>query len=237
MSRASACDKLTNHLGNAAKMKSNPSRAGTRLNLLFGALGIALVAGYGLYVWQGRWEEASARRYEEASLANPGGEGGEAVGGAFSLTDQDGKTVTEHDFGGKYLLLTFGFTYCPDVCPTKLQDMALTLDALGGDAQWVQPVFITIDPQRDTPAQLKNYVALYHNNIQGLTGTAAQIADVAKKYKVYYKRGEDVGDGNYMMDHSTQIYLTDRDGKALEIFGDGAGAEVMAQTIRKYLHK
>ncbi|MBP7253680.1 MAG: SCO family protein [Alphaproteobacteria bacterium] len=205
--------------------------------MLFGILAVVLVVGYGLYVWQGQWHEASARRYENASLSNPDENGGYQVGGHFAVVNQDGKTVTENDFGGKFLLITFGFTYCPDVCPTKLQEMALTLDALGEDAKWVQPVFISIDPLRDTPAQMKNYVALYHNNIQGLTGTPEQIAAVAKTFKVYYKRGEDVGDGNYMMDHSTQIYLTDKDGKALEVFGEGAGSDVMAQTIKGYLHK
>lgn len=217
--------------------KKSAGNLGGRLNLLFGALAALLAGGYGLYVWQGQWHDASARRYENASLSNPDDNGPSHVGGHFALVNQDGKAMTEKDFGGKFLLMTFGFTYCPDVCPTKLQEMSLTLDALGEDAKWVQPVFISIDPLRDTPAQMKNYVALYHNNIVGLTGTPEQIAAVAKTFKVYYKRGEDVGDGNYMMDHSTQIYLADKDGKALEVFGEGAGADIMAQTIKGYLHK
>lgn len=113
--------------------------------------------------------------------------------------------------------------------------MSLTLDQLGENAKWVQPILISIDPQRDTPKQMKSYVSLYHNNIQGLTGSAAQIAEVAKTFKIYYRRGEDVGDGNYMMDHSTAIYLLDRDGKVLEAFGDEVHAEQMAQAIKKYL--
>lgn len=219
-------------------MRKNKKSGGaaSRINLLFGALAAVLLTGYGLYVWQGQWLDKQAQGFEAASLANPSGDDG-AVGGGFTLVNQDGKTVTERDFGDKYLLVTFGFTYCPDVCPTKLQDMSLTLDALGEDAKWVQPVFITIDPLRDTPEQMKNYVALYHNNIQGLTGTPAQIATAAKTFKVYYKRGEEVGDGQYMMDHSTQIYLLDKDGKSLEIFGEGTAAETMAQSIKKYLHK
>lgn len=218
-------------------MKNERNKAGMRLNLLFSVFAVALVAGYILYLWQGQWREASVRRYENASLANPDENGGGQVGGHFTLVNQDGKTVTEKDFADKFLLITFGFTYCPDVCPTKLQEMSLTLDALGADAKWVQPVFISIDPLRDTPKQLKSYVELYHNHIQGLTGTPEQVAAVAKTFKVYYKRGEDVGDGNYMMDHSTQIYLADKDGKALEVFVEGADAETMAQTIKGYLHK
>lgn len=218
-------------------MKNERNKAGMRLNLLFSVFAVALVAGYILYLWQGQWREASVRRYENASLANPDENGGGRVGGAFTLVNQDGKTVTDKDFADKFLLITFGFTYCPDVCPTKLQEMSLTLDALGADAKWVQPVFISIDPLRDTPKQLKSYVELYHNHIQGLTGTPEQVAAVAKTFKVYYKRGEDVGDGNYMMDHSTQIYLADKDGKALEVFVEGADAETMAQSIKGYLHK
>lgn len=217
--------------------KHHYSAARKRLNLLFGLLAAALVGGYALHAWEGQWREASVRRYENASLANPDENGGGQVGGHFTLVNQDGKTVTEKDFADKFLLITFGFTYCPDVCPTKLQEMSLTLDALGEDAKWVQTVFISIDPLRDTPQQLKSYVELYHNHIQGLTGTPEQIAAVAKTFKVYYKRGEDVGDGNYMMDHSTQIYLADKDGKALEVFVEGATAEAMAQSIKSYLHK
>lgn len=208
-----------------------------RLNILFGVLAVLVTAGYWLYLGREKLEDSQARRYERESLVNADGEGEAAIGGAFSLVNQDGKTVTEKDFEGKYLLLTFGFTYCPDVCPTKLQDMALTLDLLGEDAKKVQPIFISIDPQRDTPEQLKSYVSLYHNNIQGLTGSVAQIANVAKTFKVYYRRGEDVGDGNYMMDHSTVIYLADGEGKVLEAFADNAGAEAMAQAIKTRLHK
>ncbi len=219
-------------------MRKRPSSPlGVRLNVVFGLLAVAAMAGYGLYAWQAKWRVAQARQYERESLVNAGNGDATTVGGSFTLVNHDGKTVTEKDFAGKYLLVTFGFTYCPDVCPTKLQDMSLTLDELGSDAQWVQPVFISVDPQRDTPEQMKGYVSLYHNSIIGLTGTPEQIAATAKTFKVYYKRGEDVGDGNYMMDHSTAIYLLGQDSKVLDVFAEGTTPEAMATAIKTYLHK
>lgn len=213
------------------------SSRGARLKVLFGLLAISILAGYGMYAWQAKWHVAQARQYERQSLLNAGAGETEGVGGSFTLVNQDGKTVTEKDFAGKYLLVTFGFTYCPDVCPTKLQDMSLTLDELGADAERVQPVLISIDPQRDSPEQMKNYVSLYHNAIIGLTGTPEQIAATAKTFKVYYKRGEDLGDGNYMMDHSTAIYLLGQDGKALDVFTEGATPQAMAAAIKGYLQQ
>ncbi len=219
-------------------MSKRPSSPlGARLNVVFGVLAVSALAAYGLYAWQAKWRAAQARQYERESLINASNGDASGVGGSFTLVNQDGKTVTEKDFAGKYLLVTFGFTYCPDVCPTKLQDMSLTLDELGAEAQWVQPVFISIDPQRDTPEQMKNYVSLYHNAIVGLTGTPEQIAATAKTFKVYYKRGEDVGNGDYMMDHATTIYLLGQDGKALEVFTEGATPQAMAAAIKSYLHK
>jgi len=219
------------------KKPKHPKGIMARVNMVLGLLGLVAVVVFGLYTWQGKWRDARVLQFERESLANSDGETGEPIGGSFTLVNQDGKTVTEKDFGGKLLLVTFGFTYCPDVCPTKLQDMALTLDALGTEAQAVQPLFISIDPQRDTPSQMKGYVALYHNNIQGLTGTPEQIAAVARTFKVYYKHGEDVGGGDYMMDHSTQIYLLDQAGKALEVFAEGTDVEAMTRAIRTHLHK
>ncbi|MGB4102162.1 MAG: SCO family protein [Alphaproteobacteria bacterium] len=210
---------------------------GARLNLLLGLLGVLLLVSYLIYNWVGRQDAAQARRYEQQSAANATIPEGAAIGGAFTLTNQDGKVVTEKDFRGKMMLLTFGYTYCPDVCPTKLQDISLALDNLGAEAQWVQPVFISVDPQRDTPTQMKQYVELYHNRIQGLTGTNDQVAAIAKAYKIYYKRAEDTGDGNYMMDHSTGIYLFDQEGKFLEIFGEGTDPTKIADKIKQHFHR
>lgn len=210
---------------------------GARLKVFLGIMAVSVLTGYGLYAWQAKWRVMQARQYERESLVNAGNEGEAGSSITFTLVNHDGKSVTEKDFAGKYMLVTFGFTYCPDVCPTKLQDMSLSLDELGVDAQWVQPVFISIDPQRDTPEQMKNYVSLYHNGIVGLTGTSEQIAATAKTFKVYYKRGEEVGDGNYMMDHSTAIYLLGKDGRVLDVFAEGVNPEAIATAIKGFLQK
>lgn len=212
-------------------------RTGSRVNLILGVIGVMLIAAYLVITWEDRHDAERARRYEQQSSGNADNPVGAAVGGSFTLVNQDRKTVTEKDYHGKFMLLTFGYTYCPDVCPTKLQDISLALDQMGEDMKWVQPVFISIDPQRDTPLQMKQYVGLYHNNIQGLSGSIEQVAAVARAFKIYYKRAEDTGDGNYMMDHSTGIYLLDQEGKFLEIFGEGVDPAKIAAAIKSHLHK
>ena len=155
------------------------------------------------------------------------------VGGPFTLIDQHGKKRTDREFRGTYLLVFFGYTNCPDVCPTGLQDMSEVLDALGPDARKVQPIFITIDPGRDRPALLKNYAANFHPRLVALTGSASAIATTAKAYRVYYaKSGEKSGD-NYLMSHSTFIYLMGPDGKYLTTFSYNTSPKSMAMGIRK----
>lgn len=154
------------------------------------------------------------------------------VGGPFSLTDQTGRRVTDKDFLGKYMLVIFGYTYCPDVCPTELQVMSAALDQLGTKADSIQPLFITIDPQRDTPEVLKQYVSNFHPRLVGLTGTADEIASVAKAYRVYYSKVENnAGPDNYLMDHSTIIYLMDRQGRFLKHFTYTTDAPAFAQAL------
>src|SRR5262249_5484407 len=142
------------------------------------------------------------------------------IGGPFTLTNQAGKTVSDRNFLGKYLLIYFGYTYCPDVCPTGLQSIAHAMDQLKGDAGTVQPLYITIDPARDTPAKLKEYIVSFHPKIVGLTGSPDQIAAVAKAYQVYYAKGEKVDEKDYLMDHSSLIYLMGPDGKFIATFPD-----------------
>ena len=133
------------------------------------------------------------------------------IGGAFTLTDGDGRTVTDQTYRGKWLLVYFGFTFCPDACPTGLNNITGALKLLGSDAEKFQPLFITVDPARDTPAAMKAYAAAFDPRIVGLTGTPEQIDAVARTYRVYYKR---VGEGDdYTMDHSVAIYVMDPDGK------------------------
>ncbi|WP_374378175.1 SCO family protein [Dongia sp.] len=127
------------------------------------------------------------------------------VGGPFKLVGTDGQEVTEAAVKGKYSLFFFGFTFCPDACPTALNTFTLVLEKLGADADKIQPVFVSIDPERDTPEVLKQYLSSFDPRIMGLTGTPDAIADAAKKFRVYYAKQ---GDGEfYLMDHSTAIIV------------------------------
>ncbi len=155
----------------------------------------------------------------------------EPIGGPFALTDQTGATRTDADFRGKILLVYFGFTYCPDVCPTDLQEIAAAVDRLGPAGDAVQPLFITVDPERDTPAHLKDYVALFHPRLVGLTGSAAAIKDAARAYRAYYAKVP-LDKGAYTVDHSAFIYLMGRDGHYLGFFPPGTSAELMLGTLR-----
>ena len=156
------------------------------------------------------------------------------IGGPFTLVDQTGKTVNNGDLEGRLLLIFFGYTFCPDVCPNALTTMTEALDLLGATADDITPVFITVDPERDTPEQLAMYVEYFHPRLVGLTGTAEQIAKVAKAYRVYYaKAGEDGVDADdYIMDHTSITYLMDRDGTFRLHFSQGTDAETMAERIR-----
>jgi cytochrome oxidase Cu insertion factor (SCO1/SenC/PrrC family) len=166
----------------------------------------------------------------------PGGTGtGTAlVGGPFTLTDQDGKRVTDQDFRGKYMLIFFGYTYCPDFCPSELQVMSAALDELGSEGDKIQPIFITIDPARDDAATLKVYVGNFHPRMIGLTGSDADIAAVAKEYRVYYAKAKGYEDKpDYLMDHSTIVYFMGPDGKFVKHFTYGTDAKALAQGLRE----
>lgn len=159
------------------------------------------------------------------------------IGGPFTLTDHTGKQVTEADFRGKAMLIFFGYTFCPDVCPTSLTEISAAMDELGPDASKVTPVLVTVDPERDTVDILKDYVAHFHPSVVGLTGTADQIKQVAKAFRVYYARVPDeAGDKNaYLMDHSSVIYLMAPDGKFLAHFNHQTDGATMAAKIKSLL--
>lgn len=163
----------------------------------------------------------------------PIGYGSALVGGPFTLTDQTGKRVTDQDFRGKYMLIFFGFTYCPDVCPTELQVMSAALDALGPQGEKIQPVFISIDPARDTPEAMKIYVSNFHPRMVGLTGSEADIAAVAKAYRVYYAKAKGSENSpDYLMDHSTILYLIGPDGKFVKHFTYNTDVKVLTEGLR-----
>ncbi len=160
-----------------------------------------------------------------------------AIGGPFTLVDHNGKTVSEADFRGQFMLVYFGYTFCPDVCPTALTIIADAMNLLGGRGDGVVPVFITVDPERDTPEQLRMYVSHFHPRLVGLTGTPEQVTAAAKAYRVYYAKVpiEDGDPDDYAMDHSSVIYLMGPDGKYLDSFGTGATPEKIAARLREFL--
>jgi len=157
-----------------------------------------------------------------------------AIGGPFRLEDQNGKTVTEADLRGKWQLVYFGYTHCPDACPTALNDMALALDKLGAKRSEVGVVFVTVDPERDTPAVLKQYVESFDAPIVALTGTPQQVAQAAKEYRVYYAKHPEPG-GDYSMDHSSVIYVMDPQGRFTATFTHESDPADMAARLEKLL--
>ena len=157
------------------------------------------------------------------------------IGGPFTLTDHAGERVASSSFGDQYRLIYFGYTYCPDVCPTELGKVAVALDELGPAADRILPLFISVDPKRDTPEVLRDYVPHFDPRMVGLTGTAEEIARVAKAYKVYAK-AQDAGAGNdYLVDHTSVIYLTDANDRLVTAFSGRATPEAIAGVIRDIL--
>jgi len=157
-----------------------------------------------------------------------------SIGGPFTLVDAHGANRRDSDFRGRLMLVYFGYTYCPDVCPTTLTMMSDTLARLGAGASQIVPIFITIDPARDTPAQMKEYMESFDPRFVALTGSPAQIASAATAYRVYYRRVSG-DDGQYTMDHSSVIYLMARDGRYLGHFDSTVTADDLARALRKYL--
>jgi protein SCO1 len=158
------------------------------------------------------------------------------VGGPFSLVGADGKPVTDRDFRGRYMLIFFGFTHCPDICPAELQVIAEALGELGDKAKNVVPIFITLDPERDTPEAMGNYVKSFGPNFVGLTGSPEAIAAAAKAYRVSYAKVEDKESaGDYGVDHSALVYLMDPEGRYVTHFSYGLSAEQMAEKLGKLL--
>jgi protein SCO1/2 len=197
----------------------------SRANLIrLGLLVLAAIAGG--YLWY--------LGSERAQFAQVGETTGEvAIGGPFSLVDQDGMRRTERDFQGKPMLVFFGFTHCPDVCPTTLSIISATLERLGPDADRLTPIFITVDPRRDRPEQLKGYLASFDPRFVGLTGTEQEVAAVTSAYKVYARPQN--ADPDAMFDHSSIIYLMDANNRYLAHYTLETKPEEMAASIKTKL--
>jgi protein SCO1 len=157
-----------------------------------------------------------------------------AIGGPFQLTDQAGQTVTEKNMQGKPTLIFFGFTHCPDVCPTSLFEISEVLRAMGGDADRVNAWFISVDPERDTAAAMKDYLSSFDPHLKGLTGDPGAVAKVISGFRVYAKKVP-LKDGDYTMDHTALIYLMDRDGKFVAPFNLKRTPEAAAADLKRYL--
>ena len=194
---------------------TNPKTPPNRV--LYATVGLmlaVLLAGAGGFLW----------------LTGNGGNSPISIGGPFTLEDGGGKQVTDRDFRGKYMLVYFGYTYCPDVCPTTLTAVADAMDKLGPASSRIQPLFITVDPRRDTPPVVKQYAAAFGPSIEGLTGTPEEIAQVAKEYRVYYaEHRTGPGPNDYSMDHSSVLYLMSPDGVFVApVRADQSGDEIAA---------
>jgi len=157
-----------------------------------------------------------------------------AIGGPFRLTDQNGKTITDQNLKGRPFLVFFGFTHCPEVCPTALFDISEILTKLGPDAEKINALFVTVDPERDTPAALKEYLSSFNPRLIGVGGDAEALAAVAKAYRVYYKKIP-TKDGDYTMDHTAIVYLMDKNGQFVAPFSLKRRPEDAAADLRKYL--
>lgn len=172
-----------------------------------------------------------AGKAEEPPLA------GSRIGGPFTLVDQNGRTVTDKAYAGKYRIVYFGFANCPDVCPTDLATIGGAMRRLEKSdpalAARVQPIFISVDPERDTPARLKEYAAAFHPRIATLTGTPQQIADAAKAYAVYYTKVP-ADNGEYQVDHYRVVFLMDPDGKPIAMLPHEKGADAVADEIERW---
>ncbi len=158
------------------------------------------------------------------------------IGGPFTLIDQQGKTVTDRDFRGRFMLVFFGFTHCPDICPAELQVMSQSLDALGAEAKDIVPIFITLDPERDTQAVMAEYVKNFGPRFVALTGSPEAVAAAAKAYRIAYaKFQEDAASSDYSIDHSALVYLMGKDGEYVTHFAYGTPADKITETLRRYL--
>ncbi len=200
---------------------------------------VVVLVGWGLAWFAARDPDGLAGRLLArvgSAVGLEANSGAASIGGPFQLVDSTGRTVSDQDFRGHWMVVYFGYTFCPDVCPTELQTISAALDQLGPAGAAVVPIFITIDPARDTPKAMGQYVKLFDDRLVGLTGSAEQIADVAGRYRVYYAKVTPKGSSAYLMDHSSFIYLVGPDGRFRALIRNGLTADALAQTIEKNIH-
>ncbi len=194
---------------------------------------IGLAVGAAVAYYQMQFETARVLKQGDSVATNAAPVAGLKIGGPFTLTDHNGNKITEESFAGQYKLIYFGFTYCPAICPTELQKITKVLNELGPYGDQIQPLLITIDPERDTPDVLKEYVSLFHPRLIGLTGTQPQIDNVLKNYRIFATKVEDDNLNEYTMDHSTFIYLMGPNNDLMSIYRLQDTADFMLEDIRR----
>ena len=164
---------------------------------------------------------------------------GATMGGPFTLTDQNGRRVSDHDFAGKYRIVYFGYTFCPDVCPVDMQVIGAGLRRFEAEqparAARVQPIFISVDPARDTPAVLRQFIAAFHPRLIGLTGSEAEIAQAARAYRIFYERAEPGPDGAYLVNHTRMAVLYGPEGQPVAMIPHDQGAEGVAAELERWV--
>jgi protein SCO1/2 len=206
-------------------------RASVRTWRLIAALFAFAVSGDAAFAEDTPPDQAAAAQMMEDLMYGRG-----TVGGPFTLTDSSGHQRSDSDFRGKLMIVYFGYTFCPDVCPADLMAITQALDALGPAADGVQPVFITVDPERDSKV-LAEYVRAFHKSLIGLTGSPEEIRKVANAYKAFYAKVPGTRDGDYAIDHTGVIYLMGRSGEYLGFMPPQTAPEKLTEILRKYLSK
>lgn len=197
--------------------------------IIFAALGVLVGAISAFYIFGLPQFDTAQRNQKVVGMAK--------IGGPFTLVDHTGKTVTDQDFHGKKMLIYFGFTHCPDICPGSLQVVSNALEQLGKKADKITPVFITVDPERDTPEHLAGYVKSFHPRFVGLTGDPKTVANIVKKtFRIYAKKVQDKDQPNtYTIDHASLIYLMDEHGAFEKFFPHPTSADKLAKQLTPYL--
>jgi len=196
---------------------------------------IVVGVGFGLKIFNK--EQTSGQLGKNSVTIKSYSTGTPKIGGDYTLINQDGKVVSRNTYLGKYVLIFFGYTFCPDICPTTLTTFSSVMDSLGKNAEKVKPIFVSIDPTRDTPEHLKSYLEYFHENFDGLTGSIKQIEEAKKTFRIFaVKSQQDKTDNNYyLMDHTSISYLLGPDGKFITFFRYGADDEVILTKLKEFL--
>ena len=224
-------------MANEEKSNKDSPKGPSRIFVVLGALALCFTLIGGIYFAVGpdyysSFIDPSFKISKQTSTASKGAQ----IGGPFELVDHTGAVVTNADYAGKFTLIYFGYTYCPDVCPTSLTTMTDALKSLGSKAKDIVPLFITVDPKRDTVEQLRMYISHFHPRLVGLTGTEEQVAKAAKAFRVYFAEQKESAPGanDYLVDHSSIVLFMGQKGQYLTHFGHAVSAEAMAERLQKF---